>query len=122
MRTLRSTIALAFVVVLAGACATTPTEREIPADGSASAFVLNSGDGSYTVYAVSSSGRFRLGFVEPLSSGRFRVPGEMVLAGGAFTLIAEGRGASPNFQSEPFVIQPGYIVNWRLPDNSVYVR
>ena len=122
MRILRSTVALAFILVLGGACATTPTEREIPADGSASAFVLNSGDGSYTVYAVSSSGRFRLGFVEPLGSGRFRVPGEMVLAGGAFTLMAEGRGASPNFQSEPFILQPGYIVNWRLPDNNIYVR
>ena len=44
MRMLRSTIALAFIVLFAGACASTPTEREIPADGSASAFVLNSGD------------------------------------------------------------------------------
>ena len=122
MRILRSTVALAFALALAGACATTPTEREIPADGSASAFVLNSGEGAYTVYVVSSAGRFRLGFVEPLSSGRFRVPGEMVRGGGSFNLIAEGRGASPNFQSTSFVIQPGYIVNWRLPDNSVYVR
>lgn len=122
MRILRSKIAPALLLVLAGACASAPTEREIPADGSASAFVLNSSDGSYTVYVQSSSGRFRLGFVEPLSSGRFRVPGELVLAGGTFTLLAEGRGASPNFQSEPFVVQPGYIVNWRLPDNNVFVR
>ncbi|HEX6589020.1 MAG TPA: hypothetical protein VF039_08355 [Longimicrobiales bacterium] len=122
MRMLRSTIALAFIVLLAGACASTPTEREIPADGSASAFVLNSGDGSYTVYVQSSSGRVRLGFVEPLSSGRFRVPGELVSAGGPMTLQAEGRGAAGNFLSEPFVLQPGYIVNWRLPDNNVYVR
>lgn len=122
MRILRSTIALAILLVLAGACASTPTEREIPADGSASAFVLNSGDGSYTVYVVNSTGRVRLGFVEPLGSGRFRVPGNMVLAGGSFTLQAEGRGSSPNFQSEPFIVQPGYIVNWRLPDNIVHVR
>ena len=122
MRILRSTIALAFVLITAGACASTPTEREIPADGSASAFVLNSSQFAVTVYVQSSSGRFRLGFVEPLSSGRFRVPGEMVLAGGSFTLFAEGRGAGPNYQSDPFVVQPGYIINWRLPDNNVYVR
>lgn len=122
MRIFRTTLALAFVLVAAVACASTPVEREIPADGSASAFVLNSSQFGVTVYMQHSAGRYRLGFVDPLQSGRFRVPGEFVLAGGSFQLIAEGRGAGPDYISDPFVIQPGYIVNWRLPDNNVYVR
>ena len=122
MRILRTTLALAFVLVLV-ACATTPTEREVPADGSASAFVLNRSQFGMTVYIVSSSGvRHRLGFVDAMSSGRFRVPGQMVIAGGSFELFAEGRGAGGDYVSDPFTIQPGYIANWRLPDNSVSVR
>ena len=121
MRIIRTTLVLLFAVALV-ACASTPTEREVPADGSASAFVLNRGQFGMTVYIVTSTGRYRLGFVDPLSSGRFRIPGQMVLAGGTFTLFSEGRGAGPNYQSDPFVIQPGYIANWRLPDNDINVR
>ena len=121
MRIIRMTFALALVLVLFG-CATTPVEREVPADGSASAFVLNRSEFGITVYVVGSANRYRLGFVDPMSSGRFRIPGEMVLAGGSFTLVAEGRGVGPDYISDPFVIQPGYIANWRLPDNDVNVR
>ena len=46
----------------------------------------------------------------------------LVLAGGTFLLLAEGRGAGGDFTSDPFTIQPGYIANWRLPDNNVSVR
>ncbi len=121
MRIFRSTLAVALALVMA-ACATTPTEREVPADGSASAFILNRGQFGMTVYVSNSTQRHRLGFVDPLSSGRFRIPGEMVLSGGTFQLFAEGRGAGGDSVSDPFVIQPGYIVNWRLPDNDVSVR
>lgn len=121
MRIIRTALVAAFVVMLA-ACATAPTEREIPADGSASAFVLNRSQFAITVYIVNSAARHRLGFVDPLSSGRFRIPGTMVSAGGAFGFQAEGRGVGPDYVSEPFVLQPGFIANWRLPDNSVYVR
>lgn len=121
MRIIRSTLAVAFALVLAG-CATTPTEREVPADGSASAFVLNRSEFGITVYITNSAGRYRLGFVDALSSGRFRVPGDLVLAGGSFSLVAEGRGSGPDYISDPFVIQPGYIANWRLPDNDIHVR
>jgi len=121
MRIIRTTLAVALAVILVG-CATTPVEREVPADGSASAFVLNRSEFGMTVYIASSSQRYRLGFVDPLSSGRFRIPGEMVLAGGSFNMIAEGRGAGGNWISDPFVIQPGYIANWRLPDNNLNVR
>ena len=121
MRMIRTSLAVAIVLFLA-ACATTPTEREVPADGSASAFVLNSSQFGINVYIANSSQRHRLGFVDALSSGRFRIPGEMVLAGGTFEMQAEGRGAGPDYVSDPFVIQPGYIANWRLPDNTIYVR
>jgi hypothetical protein len=75
-----------------------------------------------TVYITNSSQRYRLGFVDALSSGRFRIPGEMVLGGGSFSLLAEGRGSGPDYVSDPFVIQPGFIANWRLPDNDIHVR
>lgn len=122
MRIIRTTLVLAFVLVLAAACATTPVEREVPADGSASAFVLNNSQFGATIYIVYSGGRYRLGFVDPLSSGRYRVPGELVLGGGSFQMLAEGRGAGPDYMSDPFVVSPGYIINWRLPDNNIYVR
>ena len=121
MRILRPALAAILVIALTG-CATTPVEREIPADGSASAFVLNRGQYGITVYVANNATRLRLGFIDPMSSGRFRIPGEMVLQGGAFALQAEGRGRGPDFYSDPFVIQPGYIASWRLPDNSIYVR
>lgn len=121
MRITRTALAAIFAVAIIG-CATTPVEREIPADGSASAFVLNRSQFAITVYIVSSAQRYRLGFVDPLSSGRFRIPGEMVLAGGSFNLVAEGRGPGPDYFSDRFVLQPGFIANWRLPDNTVYVR
>ena len=121
MRIIRSALAIVVAVGIAG-CATTPVEREIPADGSASAFVLNRSEYGITVYIANSATRHRLGFVDPMSSGRFRVPGPLVLGGGSFLFLAEGRGPGPDYQSDPFVIQPGYIANWRLPDNSVYVR
>ena len=121
MRTVRTTLALAFALVLA-ACASAPTEREVPADGSASAFVLNRSQFGMTVYIANTTTRHRLGFVDAMSSGRFRVPGPLVLAGGTFLLLAEGRGAGGDFTSDPFTIQPGYIANWRLPDNNVSVR
>ena len=121
MRMIRTTLVLAFALVLT-ACATTPTEREVPADGSASAFVLNRSQFGMTVYIATSSTRHRLGFVDAMSSGRFRIPGPMVLNGGTFTLVAEGRGAGGDYLSDPFTIEPGYIANWRLPDNNVSVR
>ena len=121
MRILRTTLALAFAIVLAS-CASTPTEREVPADGSASAFVLNRSQFGITVYIANNAARHRLGFVDAMSSGRFRVPGPLVLSGGSFQLIAEGRGAGGDYISDPFTIQPGYIANWRLPDNNVNVR
>ena len=121
MRTIRTAFVATMAFVLAG-CATGPIEREIPADGSASAFVLNRSESGITVYVAASVGRHRLGFVDPMSSGRFRIPGELVLAGGAFHFVAEGRGPGANYVSDPFVIQPGYIANWRLPDNDVFVR
>ena len=121
MRIIRRALAAFITVALVG-CATTPVEREIPADGSASAYVLNRSEGAITVYIVSSAQRYRLGFVDPMSSGRFKIPGSMVLSGGSFNLIAEGRGAYPDYVSDRFVIQPGYIANWRLPDNNVHVR
>lgn len=121
MRIIRTALAAMLAVTIMG-CATTPTEREVPADGSASAFVLNRGQFGITVYVVSSVARYRLGFVDPMSSGRFRIPGELVAAGGSFEFLAEGRGAGPDYLSDPFVIQPGYIANWRLPDNDVFVR
>ena len=121
MRIIRMAFAVVLLVALAG-CATTPTEREVPADGSASAFVLNRSQFGITVYIVSSVTRYRLGFVDAMSSGRFRVPGEMVAQGGSFNLVAEGRGAGPDYVSDPFVIRPGFIANWQLPDNDVHVR
>jgi hypothetical protein len=121
MRITRTALAVILAVALSG-CATGPVEREIPADGSASAFVLNRSQFGITVYIVSSSNRYRLGFVDALSSGRFRVPGQLVAQGGAFSLLAEGRGAGPDYVSDPFVIQAGYIANWQLPDNDVHVR
>jgi len=121
MRTIRTALAVLLAVALTG-CATTPTEREIPADGSASAFVLNRSQFGITVYIASSANRYRLGFVDALSSGRFRIPGEMVAQGGSFNLVAEGRGAGPDYVSDPFVIRPGFIANWQLPDNDVHVR
>jgi hypothetical protein len=121
MRTIRMTFAVALALFLAG-CATAPVDREVPADGSASAFVLNRSEFGMTVYVAGSANRYRLGFVDAMSSGRFRIPGEMVLAGGSFSLVAEGRGVGPDYISDPFVIQPGYIANWRLPDNDIHVR
>lgn len=122
MRHIRSAvIALLFLAFLPG-CATGPVEREIPADGSASAFVLNREDYGFTVYIVSSVGRHRLGFVDALSSGRFRIPGEMVAQGGSLHFYAEGRGSAGNTASDPFVVQPGSIVNWRFPESNVFVR
>lgn len=121
MRTIRTALLATLAIALIG-CASAPAEREIPADGSASAFVLNRTDVSITVYLVSTSTRHRLGFVDPMSSGRFRVPGPMVAAGGRFSFVAEGRGAGRNFGSDPFVLQPGSIANWRLPDSNVHVR
>ena len=121
MRIIRTALAAILAVALVG-CASAPVEREIPADGSASAFVLNRSEFGITVYIVSNASRQRLGFVDPMSSGRFRIPGTMVAAGGAFGFQAEGRGLGPDYESEPFVIQPGFIANWRLPDNAVYVR
>ena len=121
MRIIRMTFAVAFALFVAG-CSSAPVEREVPADGSASAFVLNRSQFGITVYVAGSANRYRLGFVDAMSSGRFRIPGEMVLAGGTFSLVAEGRGAGPDFVSDPFVIQPGYIANWRLPDNDINVR
>ena len=121
MRITRTALLVVLAVVLTS-CATTPVEREVPADGSASAFVLNRSQFGITVYIAGSANRYRLGFVDAMSSGRFRIPGEMVLAGGSFALVAEGRGAGPDYVSDPFVIQPGYIANWRLPDNNIHVR
>ena len=121
MRMIRTTLALAFALVLV-ACASTPTEREVPADGSASAFVLNRSQFGMTVYIANNATRHRLGFVDAMSSGRFRIPGQMVLGGGSFNLVAEGRGAGDDYISDPFTIEPGYIANWRLPDNNVSVR
>lgn len=121
MHIIRTALAACLAVVMVG-CASAPVEREIPADGSASAFVLNRSEFGITVYVVNSAARYRLGFVDPMSSGRFRIPGNLVAAGGAFGFQAEGRGLGPDYVSEPFVIQPGFIANWRLPDNSVYVR
>ena len=121
MRTIRTTLALAFALVLT-ACASTPTEREVPADGSASAFVLNRSQFGMTVYIANTTTRHRLGFVDAMSSGRFRIPGALVLSGGSFQMVAEGRGAGGDFLSDPFTIQPGYIANWRLPDNNISVR
>lgn len=121
MRIIRTTLFAALALLLV-ACATTPVEREVPADGSASAFVLNRSQFGMTVYIANSATRHRLGFVDAMSSGRFRVPGGMVLAGGSFQLVAEGRGAGGDYVSDPFTIQPGYIANWRLPDNNVSVR
>ena len=121
MRVIRTALA-AFVAVALTGCATTPVEREIPADGSASAFVLNRSEFGITVYVANSVTRHRLGFVDPMSSGRFRIPGALVLGGGSFNMLAEGRGTGPDYLSEPFVIQPGYIANWRLPDNDIHVR
>lgn len=121
MRTIRSAFVATLAFALLG-CASGPVEREIPADGSASAFVLNRSQFGATVYIAASVGRHRLGFVDPMSSGRFSIPGPLVAAGGSFQFVAEGRGAGPNFISDPFVLQPGYIANWRLPDNDVYVR
>lgn len=121
MRITRTALAAILAVALIG-CVSAPVEREIPADGSASAFVLNRTEFGITVYVVSSVNRYRLGFVDPMSSGRFRIPGQMVTAGGSFNLVAEGRGPGPSYASDPFVIQPGFIANWRLPDNHVSVR
>lgn len=121
MRIIRRALAAIITVALVG-CATTPVEREVPADGSASAYVLNRSSNGIMVYVMSSAQRYRLGFVDPMSSGRFKIPGQMVLRGGSFNLIAEGRGVGGDYFSDPFVIQPGYIANWRLPDNNVYVR
>lgn len=121
MRLLRS-LPVLLLVLVAASCAQGPTERVIPADGSASAFVLNRMDFGVTVYAISSAGRVRLGFVDVMRSGRFKVPGEMVAAGGAFQLLAEGRGAHGDLLSQPFAVQAGDILNWRLPDAEVHVR
>lgn len=122
MRSLRLLPVLLGILLIV-ACVREPAEREIPADGSASAFVLNRMDFGITVYAISSAGRHRLGFVDAMRSGRFKVPGEMVAAGGRFQLLAEGRsGARGDAISEPFLLQPGSNLNWRLPANDVYVR
>lgn len=121
MRTIRSALVATLTVLLVG-CASGPVEREIPADGSASAFVLNRSQFGLTVYIMASVGRHRLGFVDPMSSGRFRIPGGLVAAGGAYQFFGEGRGVGGNYLSDPFVLQPGFIANWRLPDNDVYVR
>lgn len=122
MRPIRPAMLAILAVVLFAGCASTPEQREIPADGSASASILNREDFGFTVYIVGSTGRYRLGFVDALSSGRFRIPGEMVEQGGSFQFYAEGRGAAGNYASEPFVVQPGAIVNWRFPEPQVYVR
>ena len=122
MRLIRTAVFAILAVTFLAGCASAPVEREIPADGSASASILNRQDFGFTVYIVSSTGRFRLGFVDALSSGRFRIPGEMVAQGGSFQFYAEGRGAAGNYASDPFVVQPGSIVNWRFPEPNVYVR
>lgn len=110
-------------LMLVASCSSAPRERVIPADGSASSFILNRAEYGFTIYIVNSATRYRLGFVDAMRSGRFKIPGEVVSTGGVFQLVAEGRGgAHGDGLSEPFQVKPGDIVNWRIPDNSLYVR
>jgi|GEM_PF-1330250 len=122
MRKLRLLSVVLLTLMVSASCGARSGEKVIPADGSASAFVLNRSEVAFTVFVVSNTGRYRLGFVDALRSGRFKIPGEVVAAGGTYTLFAEGRGAYGDVQSEVFPLQAGDIVNWRVPDNNLSVR
>ncbi len=79
--------------------------------------VINDNWLDVTVYAVRGGYRRRLGTVTSFASRVFTLPQAFLIPSDELRLIADPIGRRGTFVSEPLVVNPGDVVEWRLRNN-----
>lgn len=69
------------------------------------------------VYLLKDGMRHRLGNVQSLASGRFRLTPSMIGGSGSLRIVADPIGSTRAWVSEPIHIQPGDVVQFKLENN-----
>ena len=110
----------ALVAVPAAAAQTASEERsETPAAVSerTTVRVVNDNWHDITVYAFRAGYRRRLGTVTSFTSSVFTLPPNFLIPSDELRLIADPIGRRGAFVSEPLLVNPGDVVEWRLLNN-----
>ena len=79
--------------------------------------VVNDNWHDITVYAVRGGYRRRLGLVNSFAKREFTLPPAFLIPSDELRLIADPIGRRGAFVSEPLVVNPGDVVEWRLLNN-----
>ncbi len=115
------TLTVAALVTVPAAVAQTASEgsSETPAAVSVrtTVRVVNNNWHDIAVYAVRAGYRRRLGTVTSLTSSVFTLPPTFLVQSEELRLIANPIGRRGAFVSEPLVVNPGDVVEWRLWNN-----
>lgn len=120
-RTAFLALTVAALVAVPAAAAQTASEekRETPAGVSERTTVRVISDNWHdiTVYAVRAGYRRRLGTVGSFTSRVFTLPPAFLLQSGELRLVADPIGPRGVYVSEPILVNPGDVVEWRLLNN-----
>ena len=115
------TLTVAALVAVPAVAAQTASEgrSETPAAVSVQTTVRVRNDNWHdiTVYAVRGGYRRRLGLVNSFAKREFTLPPNFLIPSDELRLIADPIGRRATFVSEPLVVNPGDIVEWRLRNN-----
>ena len=115
------TLTVAALVAVPAAAAQTASEEssETPAAVSVqtTVSVVNDNWHDITVYAVRGGYRRRLGLVNSFAKRVFTLPPNFLIPSDELRLIADPIGRRGAFASEPLVVNPGDVVEWRLRSN-----
>ncbi len=114
------TLTMAALVAVPAAAQTAPEESsETPAAVSkrTTVRVINNNWHDITVYAFRAGYRRRLGTVTSFTSRVLTLPPTFLIRSDELRLIADPIGRRGAFISEPLLVNPGDVVEWRLLNN-----
>ncbi len=115
------TLTVAALVAVSGAAAQTASKERSEAPAAVSerttVRVVNDNWHDITVYAVRGGYRRRLGTVSSFTRRAFTLPPTFLIPSDELRLVADPIGRRGAFVSEPLVVNPGDVVEWRLRNN-----
>ncbi len=120
-RTAFLTLTVAALVAVPALAAQTASEERIETPAAVSerttVRVVNDNWHDITVYAFRAGYRRRLGTVTSFTSRVFTLPPTFLIPSDELRLIADPIGRRGAFISEPLLVNPGDVVEWRLLNN-----
>jgi hypothetical protein len=115
----RGLLGLATVAVFAGACAHGNAARgEAERNDMETVLqVANNNWSDMNVYLVRGALKQRLGTVSSLTTAKFKLPEHVFASPEPLRLLADPIGGAQAYLSQPLLVNPGQIVEWRLENN-----